>query len=270
MPKLVNEIATKVFTRVFRGYDEKEVDTFLDDLMVEIDEYEREIEKLRREAVTKPAYCATVNGHERAGEQTLATAQQMKSARELMSSALDDAKRIVDNASDEAELIVADGKAQAEAILQDANDIAEERVRQANEEAEAILNESRRSATFHESISQKHDAEQEGKLALNDPIRELSQRLQELQERLGSIEVDNSKVVDIKQGNSHDTSIYRSLDPGKDQEGPAFSAFGKEEFRTSTNNPWNDWLPGTSIEHPQSTKEVQNTDGIRDDWNFTD
>lgn len=269
MPRLVNEIATKVFTRAFRGYDDKEVDAFLDDLMVEVDTYERELEKLRHETGAKQARSASANGREPSNEQTAATAQQMKNARELINTAIDDAKRIVDSAIEEAELIVADAKNQAQAILQNANNLAEERVRQANEEAEAVLDEARRSANFRESLSRRSEPVQGEPSAQSDPIRELSQRLLEIQDRLSSIEADNGKVVDFKQGSPRSTA-HRTREPGKDHTDPVFSAFGREEFRASTRNPWSDWLPNTSLEHPENSKEVQSADGIRDDWNFTD
>jgi len=94
------EIHNKEFRRVFRGYSEQEVDSFLDQVVEEFEGMIRENERLQAEIQQYRHLEETL-------KQTLVVAQE--AAEELKS-----------NARKEAELILKEARLQAENILQEA------------------------------------------------------------------------------------------------------------------------------------------------------
>lgn len=150
------DISAKEFKRSLRGYDEAEVDAFLDELMAQweksarqTDALENEIKKLRDrvayfESVEESIKLALVTAQKTATD-LVATAQ--KRAEALLESALNDAQRVTDGAEENARLTLQAAEENAKSLLDTAESNAalqrEEtlRMRQAHQTEEQQLRE---------------------------------------------------------------------------------------------------------------------------------
>lgn len=150
------DISAKEFKRSLRGYDEAEVDAFLDELMAQwektarqIDELEREKQKLSErvayfESVEESIKLALVTAQKTATD-LVATAQ--KRAEALLESALSDAQRVTDTADENARLTMEASEENARKLLETAQNNARlqqeetQRMRTAHQNEERALRE---------------------------------------------------------------------------------------------------------------------------------
>ena len=101
------EIETKEFSRSMRGYDRDEVDEFLDDIIIDLQELLKEMDALKEEVAVLRA---ENDEHQKSQKQVMET---LDSAKRLM-------KDITDSAEKRADIIIQNAKMDAEVILSDA------------------------------------------------------------------------------------------------------------------------------------------------------
>lgn len=106
------DIHNKEFKRVFRGYDEEEVDEFLDQVIDEFEKLYKENFELKEKLETKQGNIEEYKGLEETLKNTLIMAQH----------AAEDAKK---NAEREAEVIFREAQMRAEALINEAKEKAE-------------------------------------------------------------------------------------------------------------------------------------------------
>lgn len=109
------EIHNKEFHKSFRGYNEVEVDEFLDQIVKDFEEILRENADLKRRVEDLEAKVNHYRSLEETLNNTLIVAQQ--TAEEVKAAALKEAELIVEKAKMEAEKIIDNGQAQARAAL---------------------------------------------------------------------------------------------------------------------------------------------------------
>ena len=97
------EIQNHEFKKSFRGYDENEVDEFLDKIIVDYEKLLRENEKLKERVGSNEKAITHYRGLEQNLQNTLKVAQ--KTADDVLESARKNAKEIRDNAANEAQNI---------------------------------------------------------------------------------------------------------------------------------------------------------------------
>lgn len=150
------DISAKEFKRSLRGYDEAQVDIFLDELMAQwektaqrINGLEQELHKMRErvayyEGLEESIKLALVSAQKTATD-LVATAQ--KRAETLLESALEDAQRVTESAEENARLSLEAAEQNAAQLLETAQDNARmqqeetDRMRQAHQQEEQKLRE---------------------------------------------------------------------------------------------------------------------------------
>lgn len=100
----VDDIQKKQFSTRSRGYDKFEVDTFLEDIMMQMEQTETELDELRSKC---SSLYETINVYK----------QTEDSMKEVLLIAKEKKDDIIDKANEEAEKIVADAKAKADEML---------------------------------------------------------------------------------------------------------------------------------------------------------
>ncbi len=129
------EIEAQVFREKFKGYDQEEVDAFLDRISSDIGEMLREREELLERMRTVEADAAESIEAERLLKRTLITAQ--RTADETVAEAVAQANSAIAEADQRAAAIVADAEARAAQMLSDAERTAAETVARGRSDAEA-------------------------------------------------------------------------------------------------------------------------------------
>lgn len=113
MAVTIQMIETKEFKLVQgRGYDPEEVDEFLDAIMDEFENMQREIQRLRTESRQRPAAPA-IPAAPQSDASTEAASRMLANAQRVSDETIEDARR-------QAEVIVADAKGQADSLVSDA------------------------------------------------------------------------------------------------------------------------------------------------------
>ena len=100
----VDDIQKKQFSTRSRGYDKFEVDTFLEDIMMQMEQTETELDELRSKC---SSLYETINVYK----------QTEDSMKEVLLIAKEKKDDIIDKANEEAEKIVADAKTKADEML---------------------------------------------------------------------------------------------------------------------------------------------------------
>lgn len=128
------EVAAQVFHEKFKGYDQKEVDDFLDLVFADLKERDREREELLERMRSVEADAADSIEAERLLKRTLITAQ--RTADETVAEAVAQANSAVAEADQRAAAIVAEAEARAAQMLSDAERAAAETVARGRSDAE--------------------------------------------------------------------------------------------------------------------------------------
>ena len=129
------EIEAQVFREKFKGYDQEEVDAFLDRISGDIGEMLREREELLERMRSVEADAAESIEAERLLKRTLITAQ--RTADETVAEAVAQANSAIAEADQRAATIVAEAEARAAQILSDAERVAAETVARGRSDAES-------------------------------------------------------------------------------------------------------------------------------------
>lgn len=159
-----DDIVSKKFSFSFRGYHPDEVDSFLDELVDEVEYLLAENEKLKSHQSMVDQQQAAIDSMESALRDTLALAQ--KSAGDIVQTAQDKADAILDRAQDKADRIVEDSKARMRRMLEE----SAERKRALTEEYNALAREivRLRERYRNELEAQLRLMDQEGMPAIED------------------------------------------------------------------------------------------------------
>ncbi len=136
------EIRKKEFRRCFRGYDEQEVDAFLDQVIVTVEELIKENARLQDLVERSEQNIARYQEIEDALKQTMVFAQ--KNAQELKHNVEKEAEVILQEAHAQAGQITRDAARTAEQTIAEAERRAEELLRRAHQQAEHSLEEAHR------------------------------------------------------------------------------------------------------------------------------
>jgi len=136
------EIRKKEFRRCFRGYDEQEVDAFLDQLTVSFEELLKENARLQDLVERSEQSIARYREIEDALKQTMVFAQ--KNAQELKHNVEKEAEVILQEAHAQAAQVAREAARTAEQTIAEAERRAEELLRRAHQQAENSLAEAHR------------------------------------------------------------------------------------------------------------------------------
>jgi len=118
------EIHNKEFRKAFRGYDEEEVDEFLDQLVKDYEKLYKENLDLRETLAAKDSNIGQYKDLEETLKKTLVVAQQ--TADDLKSSAVRESEVIIKEAHLKAEQVIAIAEEKAQAHLRQYEDIQKE------------------------------------------------------------------------------------------------------------------------------------------------
>ena len=158
------DIRNKEFRRCFRGYDEQEVDSFLDHVVDAMDKLLRENTELSEQVQRMGTAVAHYKELEDVLKSTMLIAQ--KTAQEMKASA-----------EKESEVIIQEAQARADEIVRQASLESEEMVRKASTESERMLTDSREQA---ETILRQ--AQQEGSRVLDEATVKINRIMAEYEE----------------------------------------------------------------------------------------
>ncbi len=136
------DIRKKEFRRCFRGYDEEEVDAFLDQVIGTVEELIKENGHLQDIVERSEKSVSRYREIEDALKQTMVFAQ--KNAQELKKNVEKETAVILQEAHAQSEQMITDANRSAEKILEEAERQAEETVGRAQKQAEKSLTEARR------------------------------------------------------------------------------------------------------------------------------
>lgn len=182
------DVREKQFTeagRMDRGYDEREVDEFLDDVAAALDERDGVISELRRQSAAVASRSSVASGGPEQVTILLELAQRT-------------ADEYVARASETAEEAVRNGRREAESALDEARREAAGLVAGARGEAERLLDEARLEAARIRATSA--DARRR--------ITDAEEELAALGERArGELEALLVRVLDIVQGSSPESTV---------------------------------------------------------------
>lgn len=115
------DIHNKEFRRVFRGYDEEEVDEFLDQVVREYEKIFKENAELREALAAKESNIDKYRDLEETLQKTLVIAQQ--TAEDIKQGAAREAELIVREARLKAEQVVAAAEEKAKSLLREYEDV---------------------------------------------------------------------------------------------------------------------------------------------------
>ncbi len=135
------EIKKKEFRRCFRGYDDQEVDAFLDQVAAAIEALTKENDELKDIVERAEQNISSYQELENALKQTMVFAQ--KNAQEMKDSVEKETETIRREARAEAEAIRREATLKAEQVLAEAGNKAEEVIQRAHRQAEQSLDEAR-------------------------------------------------------------------------------------------------------------------------------
>lgn len=151
-----DDIINKVFTRAVLGYDENEVDSFLDDIMVDVENAQQRLAESYQE---NEKLKASINRINEDAARVMASRQEINRLRDenkKLQNEIDDLKVRIDRevssgrnraeAEIEAQNMVLNSKTQAEEILRNAKSQARDMVNKSESQAERILQEAKESA----------------------------------------------------------------------------------------------------------------------------
>lgn len=189
-----DDIVSKKFSFSFRGYHPDEVDSFLDELVDEVEYLLEENEKLKSYQSVVEQRQAAIDSMESALRDTLALAQ--KSAGDIVQTAQDKADAILDRAQDKADRIIEDSKARMRRMLEE----SAERKRALTEEYNALAREIAR-------LRERYRTELEAQLRLMD------------QEGMPAIEDEGEP--DGEQDSPQRNELLRQTGAGEEPENPA-------------------------------------------------
>lgn len=136
------DIKKKEFRRCFRGYDEQEVDTFLDQVIATVEELVGQNQRLQDQLERSEHNISRYQEIEDALKQTMVFAQ--KNAQELKSNVEKEAEVILQEAHAQAGQIAREAARNAEQIIVEAERRSEELLRGAHRQAESSLEEAHR------------------------------------------------------------------------------------------------------------------------------
>jgi len=131
------EIHKKEFRRSFRGYNEEEVDSFLDLVLEDYEKLYKDNQVLQKRLEESEGSMSSYRELEEVIKNTLVMAQ--KNAEELRQNAGKEAAMLVEEAKQQAREITQDAERQAEKIVNEAERKAEERVSEAEAQVKAAL-----------------------------------------------------------------------------------------------------------------------------------
>lgn len=115
------DLHNKEFRKSFRGYDEVEVDEFLDMVVKEYEKIYKENIELKEALAAKDSDIGQYQDLEDTLKKTLVIAQ--KTSEDLKANAVKEAELIINEARAKSEKIVADAEAKAKAILKEYEDV---------------------------------------------------------------------------------------------------------------------------------------------------
>lgn len=136
------EIQTKEFTKVLRGYDVKQVDTWVQKIKEHYEKLYVENHELKERLAKSEESIVHYRDLEDALQRTLVMAQ--KSAEDMRTNAEKEAKLMLEQAETAAKAIKQKAEEEAERMVQEAARKAEEMLKMAEERVSAILEEYRR------------------------------------------------------------------------------------------------------------------------------
>ncbi len=135
------DIQKKEFKRSFRGYNEEEVDQFLDQLVQDYEALLLENQTLKEKLEASEAAKSRYEEMEKIIKDAVIMAQ--KNAEDLQQNARQEANVMLEEARLQAEKIIGEAEEQAARTLQEARERARYRIREAEERVRAIMDEYR-------------------------------------------------------------------------------------------------------------------------------
>jgi cell division initiation protein len=135
------DIQKKEFKRSFRGYNEDEVDQFLDQLVQDYEALYLENQSLKEKLETSEAAKARYQEMEKIIKDAVIMAQ--KNAEDLQSNARREAEMILEEARLNAEKITGEAEEKARRVLQEAREKARHRIQEAEDRVRAVMDEYR-------------------------------------------------------------------------------------------------------------------------------